>query len=136
MSLAASARKAWRRPGGRSARRRAAPALALALLLLALAYAAGMLAFLLAGGGAPGPAVTVAVPSLRRRRRAADGPPLQQAQPGSVYRSHLVFERLWPAMRDDAALAASASLSASSASSRRSMVSGDRCSSLPVLLPF
>uniref|UniRef100_A0A0D9XXD9 O-fucosyltransferase family protein n=1 Tax=Leersia perrieri TaxID=77586 RepID=A0A0D9XXD9_9ORYZ len=48
-------------------------------------------------------------------------PPLQL---GSVYRSHLVFERLWPEIRDDAASASSAasSSSLSSTSWRRSML--------------
>ncbi|PAN16224.1 hypothetical protein PAHAL_3G045600 [Panicum hallii] len=123
MSLAASMRKpaAWRRAGPRGGglRRRGA-----VVLLLALAYAAGMLMFLLAGrlsGGGSGVEVTGSSSPLQRgRRRHADAQP--PPQPGSVYRSHLVFERLWPAMRDDATLAASASSLASSASWRRSML--------------
>jgi hypothetical protein len=113
---------AWRRAGPRGGglRRRGA-----VVLLLALAYAAGMLMFLLAGrlsGGGSGVEVTGSSSPLQRgRRRHADAQP--PPQPGSVYRSHLVFERLWPAMRDDATLAASASSLASSASWRRSMVS-------------
>ncbi|GJN13667.1 hypothetical protein PR202_gb00397 [Eleusine coracana subsp. coracana] len=110
---------AARRPG--RVRRRGAVA-----LLLALAYAAGLLMFVLGGRvslSSPPPPGGVEVASLllRRRRRAeeASAPP----RPGSVYRSHLVFDRLWPAMRDDAARAASASSSVSSAASwRRSMV--------------
>jgi hypothetical protein len=105
MSLVASMRaggKAARRPAHGSARRPGA-----VVLLLALAYAAGLLMFVL--GGRVSSSAGVEVPSLRRRR------------PGSVYRSHLLFDRLWPAMRDDATRAAS-SLS-SAASWRRSMVS-------------
>ena len=135
LASAAAARKpagAWRRPGGVGggrgvgvARRRAAAA-----LLLALVYAAGLLVFLLggrlSGGGAtaggPCPAAVTVASSLRRRTRGADAEP-PHAQRGSVYRSHLVFERLWPAMRDDATLAASASSLSASASWRRSMVS-------------
>uniref|UniRef100_A0A804RCY7 O-fucosyltransferase family protein n=1 Tax=Zea mays TaxID=4577 RepID=A0A804RCY7_MAIZE len=111
----------WRRPGGRGVARRR---VAVAALLLALAYAGGLLMFLLderlsggsvggAAAGGLGPMVTVAS-SVRRRRplpSPADAPP--HAQPGSVYRSHLVFERLLPAMRDDATLASSLSASAS-----------------------
>lgn len=111
----------WRRPGGRGVPRRR---VAVAALLLALAYAGGLLMFLLderlsggsvggAAAGGLGPMVTVAS-SVRRRRplpSPADAPP--HAQPGSVYRSHLVFERLLPAMRDDATLASSLSASAS-----------------------
>ncbi|CAL4896698.1 unnamed protein product [Urochloa decumbens] len=127
MSLAASMRKppaaAWRRPGARGgggARRRGA-----VVLLLALAYAAGTLMFLLAGrlSGA-GLGVLVASSSLLQPRRRGHGP--APPQPGSVYRSHLVFERLWPAMRDDAAAAASASSLSSSASWRRSMLMTSR----------
>ncbi|KAL6642329.1 hypothetical protein ACP70R_020510 [Stipagrostis hirtigluma subsp. patula] len=106
------------RGGGGGGRRRGA-----VVLLLALAYAAGMLVFLLGGRVSGGAGVEVA--SLRRRRRA-DGATAAGAapppQPGSVYRSHLVFERLWPAMRDDATAAASASSLSSSASWRRSML--------------
>jgi hypothetical protein len=115
----------WRRPGGRGVARRR---VAVAALLLALAYAGGLLMFLLDVGGAAagglGPAVTVAS-SVRRRPlpSPADAPP--HAQPGSVYRSHLVFERLLPAMRDDATLASSLS---ASASWRRTMVSAACCS--------
>lgn len=131
MSLAASIRKpaAWRRAGAArgAGRRRGA-----VVLLLALAYAAGTLVFLLGGrlsGG--GAAVEVASSSLHPRRHAAGGHPPSPPQPGSVYRSHLVFERLWPAMRDDATAAASASSLSASSSWRRSMVSY-RCS-LPLL---
>jgi hypothetical protein len=115
----------WRRPGGRGVARRR---VAVAALLLALAYAGGLLMFLLDVGGAAagglGPAVTVAS-SVRRRPlpSPADAPP--HAQPGSVYRSHLVFERLLPAMRDDATLPSSLS---ASASWRRTMVSATCCS--------
>ncbi|PUZ43926.1 hypothetical protein GQ55_8G046000 [Panicum hallii var. hallii] len=56
-----------------------------ALLLLALAYAAAML--MLATGGGEGLGAGVVVEAA---------PP---APPGSVYRSHLVFERLLPEMR-------------------------------------
>ncbi|KAK3139440.1 hypothetical protein QOZ80_5AG0383320 [Eleusine coracana subsp. coracana] len=122
MSLGASMRAgggkagAARRPG--RVRRRGAVA-----LLLALAYAAGLLMFVLGGrvsssSSLPPGGVEVASSLLRRRRRVeeASAPP----RPGSVYRSHLVFDRLWPAMRDDAA---SASSSVSSAASwRRSML--------------
>lgn len=111
MSLAGAAalRKpaTWRRPGGRGVARRR---VAVAALLIALAYAGGLLMFLLderlsggsvggAAAGGLGPMVTVAS-SVRRRRplpSPADAPP--HAQPGSVYRSHLVFERLLPEMR-------------------------------------
>jgi hypothetical protein len=96
------------------------------LLLLALAYVAGLLVFVLAGGGGVGGRVEVGrevgvmtVASLRRRRAAAAA----AAQPGSVYRSHLVFERLWPDIRDDASSASAAASSLSSTSWRRSMVS-------------
>ncbi|RCV36053.1 hypothetical protein SETIT_7G288700v2 [Setaria italica] len=124
MSLAASMRKpaaAWRRPGARGGggpRGRG-----VVVLLLALAYAAGTLMFLLAGrlsGGGPGVEVASSSPLQRPRRHAA--PPPSPPQPGSVYRSHLVFERLWPSMRDDATLVASASSLSSSASWRRSML--------------
>ncbi|KAF8731003.1 hypothetical protein HU200_016883 [Digitaria exilis] len=60
-----------------------------ALLLLALAYAAAMLMLAVGGGeglGAAGGVVEAALP------------------PGSVYRSHLVFERLLPEMRAFASL--------------------------------
>ncbi|GJM87878.1 hypothetical protein PR202_ga03876 [Eleusine coracana subsp. coracana] len=126
MSLGASMRAgggkagAARRPG--RVRRRGAVA-----LLLALAYAAGLLMFVLGGrvsssSSLPPGGVEVASSLLRRRRRVeeASAPP----RPGSVYRSHLVFDRLWTAMRDDAA---SASSSVSSAASwRRSMVSAEQ----------
>nr|CAB3459520.1 unnamed protein product [Digitaria exilis] len=122
MSLAASIRKpaAWRGAGAArgAGRRRGA-----VVLLLALAYAAGTLVFLLGGrlsGG--GAAVEVASSSLHPRRHAAGGHPPSPPQPGSVYRSHLVFERLWPAMRDDATAAASASSLSASSSWRRSML--------------
>lgn len=129
MSVAPSARggcgaaKAARRhQAGRvgGGRRRAA----VVLLLLALAYAAGLLMFVLGGGGSvdgDGHAgVTVA--SLRRRRAPAPSPP----PPGSVYRSHIVFKRLWPDIRDDAASASTATSASVSTSSpwRRSMVGG------------
>uniref|UniRef100_A0A453HI26 O-fucosyltransferase family protein n=1 Tax=Aegilops tauschii subsp. strangulata TaxID=200361 RepID=A0A453HI26_AEGTS len=72
-----------------AARRRRA-----AVLLLALAYTAAMLVLLLGadgtGLGAGGGRVVVGAP--RPRARAP-------APPGSVYRSHLVFERLLPEMR-------------------------------------
>ena len=107
---------AWRRAGPRGGLRRRGAV----VLLLALAYAAGTLMFLLAGrlsGGGSGVEVAASSSPLQRgRRRHADAqPPPPPPQPGSVYRSHLVFERLWPAMRDDATLAASASSLASSA---------------------
>ncbi|KAL5204494.1 hypothetical protein ABZP36_009365 [Zizania latifolia] len=89
MAAAKAARRAGRAlAGGR--RRRAA------VLLLALAYAAAMLVLVLGwcagldlglGMGGAGGVVTGAL-----RRRAP-------APPGSVYRSHLVFERLLPDMR-------------------------------------
>ena len=121
----AKAAAAARRPGrgGGGGRRRAAAVL---LLLLALAYVAGLLVFVLAGGGGVGGRVEVGrevgvmtVSSLRRRSDAAEA----AAQPGSVYRSHLVFERLWPDIRDDASSASAAASSLSSTSWRRSMVS-------------
>ena len=63
-----------------------------ALLLLALAYAAATLMLATGGGEGLGAGVVVeAVPAA---------PP---AAPGSVYRSHLVFERLLPEMRAFAA---------------------------------
>lgn len=110
----------WRRPGGRGVARRR---VAVAALLLALAYAGGLLMFLLderlsggsvggAAAGGLGPAVTVAS-SVRRRPLPSPADAPLHAQPGSVYRSHLVFERLLPAMRDDATLASSLSASAS-----------------------
>ncbi|CAN6328717.1 unnamed protein product [Urochloa humidicola] len=117
-----AAAAAWRRPGlcGDGARRHGA-----VVLLLALAYAAGTLMFLLAGRlSVGGSGVQVASSPLQRRRRGhtAAAPPAPP-QPGSVYRSHLIFERLWPAMRDDTTATASASSLSSSASWRRSMVS-------------
>ncbi|XP_039824608.1 O-fucosyltransferase 9-like isoform X3 [Panicum virgatum] len=63
-----------------------------ALLLLALAYAAAML--MLATGGGEGLGAGVVVEAA---------PPAPPAAPGSVYRSHLVFERLLPEMRAFAA---------------------------------
>lgn len=116
---AAAARRSGRGGGGR---RRAA-----VVLLLALAYVAGLLVFVLAGGGGVGVGGRVevgrevgvmTVASLRRRRAAAAAAP----QPGSVYRSHLVFERLWPDIRDDASSASAAASSLSSTSWRRSML--------------
>lgn len=107
---------AARRPGrGGGVRRRGA-----VVLLLALAYAAGLLMFVLGGRVSPPSGAEVASLRRQRRRRAEEEDP---PRPGSVYRSHLVFERLWPAMRDDAAHAAAASSLASAASWRRSMVS-------------
>ncbi|KQJ89198.1 hypothetical protein BRADI_4g24147v3 [Brachypodium distachyon] len=73
----AAARRQGRVPSGR--RRQAAA------LLLALAYAAAMLVVFLGGGGG----------AMRGRRARAPA----AAPPGSVYRSHLVFERLLPDMR-------------------------------------
>jgi hypothetical protein len=61
-----------------------------ALLFLALAYAAAMLVLAICGGEALGSGGMVEA-ALRRRQ-----PP---ALPGSVYRSHLMFERLLPEMR-------------------------------------
>uniref|UniRef100_A0ACD5W6K2 Uncharacterized protein n=1 Tax=Avena sativa TaxID=4498 RepID=A0ACD5W6K2_AVESA len=86
----ATARRPGRVLAGR--RRRAA------VLLLALSYTAAMLMLFLCAGSS-GLSSTggsgVAVGSLRRR-------PAAPAPPGSVYRSHLVFERLLPDMRASA----------------------------------
>ncbi|KAM3311590.1 hypothetical protein ACQJBY_031930 [Aegilops geniculata] len=72
-----------------AARRRRA-----AVLLLALAYTAAILVLLLGAGGTGlgtgGGRVVVGAPRPRARAPAL---------PGSVYRSHLVFERLLPEMR-------------------------------------
>ncbi|CAM0950173.1 unnamed protein product [Alopecurus aequalis] len=116
MSVAPSARggKAARRyPAGRGSggRRRGA-----VVLLVALAYVAGMFMFAFGGGGSVdgGGRAGVTVASFRR------SPP----PPGSVYRSHIVFERLWPDIRDDATPASTAtSASVSTPTSwRRSML--------------
>ncbi|KAG8050920.1 hypothetical protein GUJ93_ZPchr0009g755 [Zizania palustris] len=102
---------AARRPG--RGRRRAA-----VVLLLALAYAVGILMFVLGGGGAgPSGRAGVTVASVRRRRAA----PLPSPPPGSVYRSHLVFNRLLPDIRDETSSASTAS-SLSSTSWRRNML--------------
>nr|BAJ97328.1 predicted protein [Hordeum vulgare subsp. vulgare] len=131
MSVAPSARSgcgaakaARRHQAGRAGggRRRAA----VVLLLLALAYATGLLMFVLGGGGSIdiGGRAGVTVASLRRRRAPAPSPP----PPGSVYRSHIVFKRLWPDIRDDAASASTATSASASTSSpwRRSMLMTSR----------
>jgi hypothetical protein len=60
-----------------------------AVLLLVLAYVAGMLMLVLCGGaGLAAEGVAAAVTKGRA-----------PAPPGSLYRSHLVFERLLPDMR-------------------------------------
>ncbi|KAL6870856.1 hypothetical protein ACP4OV_014704 [Aristida adscensionis] len=65
-----------------------------ALLLLALAYAAAMLMLALgAGAGGAGGASAAGVVAAALGRRASS------ALPGSVYRSHHLFERLLPEMR-------------------------------------
>ncbi|CAM0874662.1 unnamed protein product [Alopecurus aequalis] len=79
-----------RRPGRTLAGRRRRTA----VLLLALSYAAAMLMLFLCSGDS-GLSSSMAVGSLRRR-------PAAPAPPGSVYRSHLVFERLLPDMRASA----------------------------------
>ena len=61
-----------------------------AVLLLALAYAAAMLVVTIGVSEGFGPSGAVA---------GALGLRAQPASPGSVYRSHLVFERLLPEMR-------------------------------------
>jgi hypothetical protein len=81
-SKPAAARRLGRVLVGR--RRRAA------VLLLALAYAAAMLVLTIGGSEGFGSSGVVAG-ALGRR--------VQPAPPGSVYRSHLVFERLLPEMR-------------------------------------
>jgi hypothetical protein len=75
------------------------------------------------GGGGPvdgGGRAGVTVASFRPAR--SPPPP-----PGSVYRSHIVFERLWPDIRDDAAPASTATATSANSLStpsswRRSMV--------------
>uniref|UniRef100_A0ACD5XIK2 Uncharacterized protein n=1 Tax=Avena sativa TaxID=4498 RepID=A0ACD5XIK2_AVESA len=118
-----AAKAARRHQAGRGGggRRRAA-----VVLLLALAYAAGLLLFVFGGGASVdvGGRAGVTVASFRRRGAPARSPP----PPGSVYRSHIVFERLWPDIRDDAAPASTAtSASVSTPSSwRRSMLTTPR----------
>ncbi|WVZ53919.1 hypothetical protein U9M48_004805 [Paspalum notatum var. saurae] len=90
MAAAAASMRGTETAGAKSAARRLGRRRRGALLLLALAYAAAML--MLSMGGSEGPGAAGVVAGALRRRG-------QPAPPGSVYRSHLVFERLLPEMR-------------------------------------
>ncbi|KAF8711134.1 hypothetical protein HU200_029142 [Digitaria exilis] len=105
MAAAAASMRSTEAAGAKPAARRLARVLLgprrrrAALLLLALAYAAAMLMLAVGGGEGLGAAAGVVEAALRRR-----APPPQPQPPGSVYRSHLVFERLLPEMRAFASL--------------------------------
>ncbi|XP_035821237.1 O-fucosyltransferase 9 isoform X5 [Zea mays] len=95
VAAAAASMRGTETVGAKSAARRLSRVLVgrrrrAAVLLLALAYAAAML--MLTIGGSEGSGSSGVVAGVLRRGA-------QSAPPGSVYRSHLVFERLLPEMR-------------------------------------
>lgn len=95
VAAAAASMRGTETVGAKSAARRLSRVLVgrrrrAAVLLLALAYAAAML--MLTIGGSEGSGSSGVVAGVLRRGA-------QPAPPGSVYRSHLVFERLLPEMR-------------------------------------